>query len=76
MKNPKTVAEWREAALGAEAAIALDDCRMYGLLVGGPTVNRERCLSIIDRAKARGISFSREQILEAAVDLVRQMNAE
>lgn len=54
MRLPRTKAEWQEAVDGAEGALALDDCRMYGLVTGGPVVNRDRCTSILAMGAKKG----------------------
>jgi hypothetical protein len=38
----------------------IDACRQYGLLTGGPKVNSDRCIEILDRAKAKGIEPRKE----------------
>jgi hypothetical protein len=54
-RNPKTPAEWQEAVDAAAACRAIADCKMYGLIQGGPEINVERCDEILERGKARGL---------------------
>lgn len=54
-EDPRNTREWFEAVDQAAFFLALDDCRMYGLIEGGPGVRRERCLEILERAAQRGI---------------------
>jgi hypothetical protein len=55
MINPRTPAQWREAATWASVLLHLDSARAYGLVTGGPAVNVDRCIELLERAKARGI---------------------
>ena len=54
MRDPQTSAEWREAVDSAQFFLALDSCRQFGLLEGGPSVNVERCEEIIRRGEKLG----------------------
>jgi hypothetical protein len=54
-RDPRTPEEWQEAVNMAEFLLALDSCKQYGLIEGGPTVKFERALKIIERGKARGV---------------------
>lgn len=58
MTDPETPAEWRAAVVMAEACVLLDSARQYGLVVGGPVVDVERCLALIERGRARGVVAS------------------
>ena len=60
--------EWQEAVDGASALLALDAARQYGLVIGGPGVNVERCRSVIAAGRARGF--------EPAADCVERLVAE
>lgn len=73
-REPKTVEEWREVVLGACALRAVHDCKLYGLFTGGPAINVERCDELIERGRARGIVFSREDVNAAAVGIIRELN--
>ena len=53
--SPQTPEEWQTAVDAAEGALALDSCRQYGLVTGGPKVNVNRCCEIIDAGRKRGI---------------------
>jgi hypothetical protein len=54
MTEPQNPKEWQEAIDAAEFYLALDSARQYGLLTGGPTVNVERCIDILERGKRLG----------------------
>jgi hypothetical protein len=54
-RDPHTPEEWQEAVNMAEFLLALDSCKQYGLIEGGPTVKFERALKIIERGRARGV---------------------
>ncbi len=74
-RDPKTPAEWRVAAAFAQACLAIDSARQYGLITGGPGVNVGRCLEVLERAKARDVVPTRKEI-DAAVDaMIAEANA-
>jgi len=52
---PRTPREWRDAAACADVLLAVDAARQYGLVEGGPAIDRDRCLRLLARAKAHGI---------------------
>ena len=54
-QEPKTREEWQDAVDAAAAARAIEDCRMYGLITGGPAVNVARCDDLLKRGRARGV---------------------
>ncbi len=54
-RNPRTRAEWRVAVNMAQACLVLDSARQYGLVTGGPTINLDRCQSILQQGVARRI---------------------
>jgi hypothetical protein len=64
-RNPRTPAEWQEAADGAQMMLLVDAARQYGLIEGGPEVDQERCVEILRLAKRRGIT-PREDCVERA----------
>lgn len=64
-RNPRTPAEWQEAADGAQVMLLIDAARQYGLVAGGPECNQERCVEILQLAKRRGI-VPREDCVERA----------
>lgn len=55
MKDPETREEWQDAVDQAHFYLCLDDCKMYGLITGGPVVNVERCRGLIKKGAAIGI---------------------
>lgn len=56
MKEPQSPDQWQEAVDGAKAALNLVSARSYGIIVGGPTVNIQRCWDIIRSGERRGIT--------------------
>lgn len=74
-RDPRTAAEWQQAVDAAAAWRALEDCKMYGLLEGGPTVDVERCDSILERGAARGVRPSKPAT-ELALEYLQAWNAE
>jgi hypothetical protein len=75
VRNPKTQEEWQEAVDAAAAARAIADCKMYGLIEGGPEINVRRCDEILWRGQKRGVTPSRPAS-ELAIRLFRAMNGE
>lgn len=61
-RNPRTRKEWQAAIDAATGALALDSARQYGLVRGGPRVNVERCLEVLDAAKKKGMAASADAI--------------
>ncbi len=55
MIDPTNPREWQLAVNFAEFSLYLEDCRLYGLLSGTPTVNVDRCLEVLRRGKQMGI---------------------
>lgn len=56
MRMPRTPDEWQEAVDWAQALLALDAARQFGLVTGGPDVNAARCLELLDRGGRRGVT--------------------
>jgi hypothetical protein len=56
MSDPETREEWQAAVDAAHACLSLDAARQYGLIDGGPKIDAARCLEILDRGKALGIT--------------------
>lgn len=54
MRDPVTREEWQEAVDAAHFLLCLESARQYGLVEGGPEVDIERCVEIIDKGKAQG----------------------
>lgn len=53
--DPQTPEQWKEAVTAAYAMVLLSDARdFYGLVSGGPPVNRERCIEILERGSELG----------------------
>jgi len=65
-REPQTPAEWQVAADLAETFLLIDSARQYGLVIGGPTVVVDRCVSILRRAKAAGIE-PRDEFIDALI---------
>lgn len=63
MKDPTTAAEWQEAVDVAKTCLLIDSARGYGLIEGGPEVNVERCLEMIQRGEAIGVTPSEIEVL-------------
>lgn len=50
-RQPMSRQEWQEAADAADACLALEAARQYGLVTGGPAVNVARCEEILVMAR-------------------------
>jgi hypothetical protein len=59
MSDPHTAEEWQMAVDAAAGLRGIADCRMYGLLGGGPTINVARCDEILALGEARGVRPSK-----------------
>lgn len=53
--RPVTDDQWQDAVDAAHAMLMLEAARLYGLVTGGPEVNIERCVEILEDGQARGI---------------------
>lgn len=60
--QPSTPEEWQAAVDAAEGALAVDSARQYGLVTGGPIVNVDRCVEILDAGRERGITPASDAI--------------
>lgn len=74
-RDPKTPEEWQEAVNLATGLRALADCKMYGLLEGGPGVDVARCDDIVERGLALGVVPS-APAAELAIEIVKLINLE
>jgi hypothetical protein len=70
-QDPVTDAEWRDAVLAAAALRQIHDCKLYGLIEGGPDINVERCDELIEKGRARGVVFSEREIRDAACEMAK-----
>ena len=74
VKDPVTPTEWQDSVDAAEALLAIDSARRYGLINGGPVVMVERCLKILEMGRTRGFTpapdavrrFVKEHVSEVA----------
>lgn len=66
MKEPRTSEEWQEAVDIASACLLIHSAQLYGLVIGGPNVNADRCAQILELGKARKI-YPREGAAERFV---------
>jgi hypothetical protein len=73
--DPQTRAEWQDAVDGAAGLRAIADCKMYGLIDGGPVINLARCDQILERGKAKGIEPSKPAV-DLAIALIAAINGD
>jgi hypothetical protein len=74
MKDPRGSKQWQEAVDLAAGLRAIADCKMYGLLEGGPEIDIRRCDQILERGALIGYSPSRP-VKELAVVIVQAFNS-
>ena len=55
-QEPTTREEWQQAVDVAQFLLLLDSARQYGLIEGGPKVNLERAVTLIEKGKRRGVT--------------------
>jgi hypothetical protein len=53
-ESPHTPAEWQATVDAAQALLALNAARQYGLIAGGPRINVPRCQELLELGEARG----------------------
>jgi hypothetical protein len=53
--RPVTDEQWQDAVDAAHALLIFDTARLYGLVTGGPKVNVELCVEIIEDGRNQGI---------------------
>lgn len=68
---PETPEQWQEAVDLAHGFLAIESCRQYGLVTGGPRANVSRCEEILTLGKERGIA-PREGAIETVAALIHQ----
>lgn len=73
MSDPKTPEQWQQAVDLAAAARVLADCKMYGLIEGGPVIDVARCDEILDVGARLGVRPSKPTV-ELALELVASWN--
>ena len=77
IRDPRSPAEWRAAAVLAAAVLLIDDARLYGFVSGGPGVDRARCDEILHRAEAEhDIFVTADEASDLAVELMAGLNAQ
>ena len=73
MKDPQTREQWQIAVDIAAGLRAIEDCKMYGLLQGGPKINLDRCDELLTRGARMGVIPSK-QTIELAADLINLLD--
>jgi hypothetical protein len=75
MRDPQTPEEWQEAVDAAAGMRALADCKMYGVIEGGPDINIARCDELLECGRKRGVYPSRP-VVDLAVEVAAAFNRE
>jgi hypothetical protein len=70
LSEPRTKSEWQDAVDLAHAWLAFDAARRYGLVIGGPIVNVQRCWEILERGDELGHQPTSDSIERFARGLV------
>jgi hypothetical protein len=70
-RDPETPDEWLALMALSTVLLAIDSCRQYGLVTGGPAIDARRCDELLSRGAALGYQPSREQVDEAMVSILR-----
>lgn len=68
--DPVTPQEWQDAVDSAHACLALDSARIYGLVVGGPRVDVDRCDQILAAGRDRGFTPAADAVERFVAALV------
>lgn len=75
MRDPTTQAEWQMAVDVAAGLRAIADCKMYGLIKGGPGIDVARCDQILELGASLQVHPSRPT-KDLALEMVRSLNQE
>jgi hypothetical protein len=62
----------RELAALAAGCLMIDDARLYGLVSGGPKVDREHCEAVLERLGREGVVPTKAEAQQAALDLIAE----
>lgn len=73
---PESPEEWQTAVNAAKGALAFDSARQYGLVKGGPCVNVDRCVLILEKGRKRGFFPSPTAVEDFARALVEDSRQE
>jgi hypothetical protein len=66
--------EWRSLARAASGLLLIDDARVFGLIDGGPMIDRARCEEILQLAGEHGIGMTAIDAAGAAVEFAAGWN--
>jgi hypothetical protein len=72
--DPSTPEEWQEAVDAAAACRVIANCKMYGLLQGGPEIDVGRCDELLEQGRARGVHPSKS-VTDLGVEFALAYNA-
>lgn len=61
-EDPETPEQWQLAVDAAHACLALDSAKQYGLIEGGPRIDVERCVEILEGGEKLGYHPSKTAI--------------
>jgi len=63
----------RELAALAAGVLLIDDARLYGLIEGGPDVDRARCEELLQQAREEGIVPTKDEASDAAIVVMAEI---
>jgi hypothetical protein len=61
---PRSKRQWQVAVDTVDACLAIDAARLYGLITGGPKIDVDRCVMILEFGKKKGIVPSKAKQIE------------
>lgn len=67
--RPVTPEQWQDAVDAAHALLTFEAARIYGLVEGGPEVNVERCVELLEDGKAMGVVPGAEAVRRMVEEL-------
>jgi hypothetical protein len=73
--SPSDRRDLRKTALAAEAYLLLDAARYGGFIESGPEIDVQRCEDVIAEARAAGVTYTSDEIEDAALTLIAWHNA-
>lgn len=68
--DPVTDQEWQQVVNNIEVLELIDSARSYGLIKGGPEINRERCDELMAKAREKGIFVNRDAVTHTIAEMM------
>ncbi len=74
--DPQTPEQWQLAVDAAEGVLAVELCRLLGLIDGGGKADADRCADIIKRGAEQGITPSERAVSDFVVEVCAEADHE